>query len=146
MVQSLAPEYLPSVGVEHSSRQEQRAGRRKARALIADYHERRLLVLLEHVREGFARLDRGEIDAFELDELRRHVDGSGAIYSTSETRPGRSLRRSHLGQSADHPALKYDASAATPGGCVQRSQPGYTIGGGLYSRMSIAWASRSRST
>ena len=62
-------EYLPSVGVEHSSRQEERVGRQKARALIADYHEQQLLALLEHVRDGFTRLDRGEIDAFELDEL-----------------------------------------------------------------------------
>jgi hypothetical protein len=62
-------EYLPSVGVEHSSRQEERAGRQKARALIADYHEQQLLALLEHVRGGFTRLDCGEIDAFELDEL-----------------------------------------------------------------------------
>ncbi len=69
MVQSSAPEYLLSVGVEHSSRQEERTGRRKARALIADYHEQQLLALLEHVRGGFARLDRGELDAFELDEL-----------------------------------------------------------------------------
>ena len=69
MVQSSAPEYLPSVGVEHSSRQEERAGRQKARALIADYHEQQLLALLEHVRGGFTRLDCGEIDAFELDEL-----------------------------------------------------------------------------
>jgi hypothetical protein len=62
-------EYLPSVGVEHSSRQEERAGRQKARALIADYHEQQLLALLEHVRGGLTRLDCGEIDAFELDEL-----------------------------------------------------------------------------
>jgi hypothetical protein len=62
-------EYLPSVGVEHSSRQEERTRRHKARALIADYHEQQLLALLEHVRDGFTRLDRVEIDAFELDEL-----------------------------------------------------------------------------
>ena len=33
------------------------------------YHEEQLLALLEHVRDGFARLDAGEIDAFELDDL-----------------------------------------------------------------------------
>ena len=69
MVRSSAPEYLPSVGVEHSSRKEESARRQKARALIADYHEQQLLALLEHVRDGFTRLDRGEIDAFELDDL-----------------------------------------------------------------------------
>jgi hypothetical protein len=33
-------------------------------------------LLLEHVREGFARLDAGEIDAFELDELVRRYKRS----------------------------------------------------------------------
>jgi hypothetical protein len=36
---------------------------------VGEYHERELRALLEHVRGGFARLDAGEIDAFELDEL-----------------------------------------------------------------------------
>jgi hypothetical protein len=36
---------------------------------VGEYHERELTALLEHVREGFARLDAGELDAFELDEL-----------------------------------------------------------------------------
>jgi hypothetical protein len=53
----------------YASRQEERARRQKARPLIADYHEQQLLALLEHVRDGFTRLDRSEIDAFELDEL-----------------------------------------------------------------------------
>ena len=43
--------------------------RRAARDFIGRYHEEQLGVLLEHVREGFARLDAGEMDAFELDEL-----------------------------------------------------------------------------
>jgi len=33
------------------------------------YHEEQLLAQLEHVRDGFARLDAGEIDAFDLDDL-----------------------------------------------------------------------------
>ena len=49
--------------------QDEKAGRRAARAVIGEYHEQHLLLLLEHVREGFGRLDAGEIDAFELDEL-----------------------------------------------------------------------------
>jgi hypothetical protein len=47
----------------------QKARRRAARQTIAAYHEQELELLLEHVREGFARMDAGEIDAFELDEL-----------------------------------------------------------------------------
>ena len=47
----------------------EKAKRRAARELVGEYHERELLTLLERVREGFARLDAGEIDAFDLDEL-----------------------------------------------------------------------------
>jgi hypothetical protein len=32
------------------------------------YHGEQLRVLLEHVREGFDRLEAGEIDPFELDD------------------------------------------------------------------------------
>ena len=46
-----------------------RAERREARELIASYHQSQLRVLLEHVRDGFARLDAGDIDEFELDDL-----------------------------------------------------------------------------
>jgi hypothetical protein len=47
----------------------ERAQRRAARQTIGRYHEVQLRLLLERVREGFARLDAGEMDAFELDEL-----------------------------------------------------------------------------
>jgi len=58
-----------SVGGDPETVTGERARRRAARALIGAYHEEQLRGLLEHVREGFARLDGGEIDAFELDEL-----------------------------------------------------------------------------
>jgi hypothetical protein len=35
-------------------------------------------LLLEHVRAGFARLDAGEIDEFELDDLLHHYKRSAA--------------------------------------------------------------------
>jgi hypothetical protein len=54
----------------------ERAERRAARRTIGIYHEQQLLALLEHVREGFARLDAGEIDAFELDDLIHHYKRS----------------------------------------------------------------------
>jgi hypothetical protein len=47
----------------------ERARRRAARQTIGAYHEQELRRLLEHVREGFARLDAGEIDPFELDDV-----------------------------------------------------------------------------
>ena len=52
-----------------SARDPDRAERRAARDRIVRYHEEELQRLLGHVREGFARLDAGEIDAFDLDEL-----------------------------------------------------------------------------
>ena len=47
----------------------ERATRRAARQTIGAYHAQELRRLLEHVREGFARLDADEIDPFELDDL-----------------------------------------------------------------------------
>ena len=47
----------------------ERARRKAARELIGRYHEEQLRLLLDHVREGFEGLDRGELDPFELDEL-----------------------------------------------------------------------------
>jgi hypothetical protein len=47
----------------------ERARRRAARQVIGAYHEEQLGLLLERVRDGFARLDAGEIDVFDLDEL-----------------------------------------------------------------------------
>jgi hypothetical protein len=51
------------------TRAEDKQQRRAAIALVGAYHEARLAELLEHVRQGFARYDAGEIDAFELDDL-----------------------------------------------------------------------------
>ena len=47
----------------------EKAKRRAARELIAAYHREQLRALLERVRDGFAHLDRGEIDEFDLDDL-----------------------------------------------------------------------------
>jgi hypothetical protein len=47
----------------------ERARRRAARELIGRYHDEQLRLLLDRVREGFERLDRGAIDPFELDDL-----------------------------------------------------------------------------
>ncbi len=61
-----------STGRESETRSAERSRRRAARERIGAYHEQELRVLLQHVREGFARLDAGEIDAFELDDLIHH--------------------------------------------------------------------------
>lgn len=47
----------------------ERAQQRAARDRVGRYHQEQLGLLLEHVREGFARMDAGTIDAFELDAL-----------------------------------------------------------------------------
>lgn len=47
----------------------EKAKRREARVIVAAYHQEQLRALLEYVRDGFARLDVGEIDEFELDDL-----------------------------------------------------------------------------
>jgi hypothetical protein len=46
-----------------------RAERRMAVETIGRYHEEQLRLLLEHVRDALARMDAGELDAFEVDEL-----------------------------------------------------------------------------
>ena len=43
-----------------------------ARKVIGAYHEQQLRLLLDHVRDGFERMDRGEMDPFELDDLIHH--------------------------------------------------------------------------
>jgi hypothetical protein len=58
-----------SVGRDRETVTGERARRRAARELIGAYHDEQLRGLLERVRDGFGRLDRGEIDAFEMDEL-----------------------------------------------------------------------------
>jgi hypothetical protein len=47
----------------------ERARRRAAREMIGEYHDQQLRPLLDRVRDGFKRLDAGELDPFELDEL-----------------------------------------------------------------------------
>lgn len=55
-----------------TGRRAERARRRAARQIVGDYHEQQLRKLLERVRDGFTRLDGGEIDPFELDDLIHH--------------------------------------------------------------------------
>lgn len=55
-----------------------KADRRAARELIATYHQTQLRALLEHVRAGFAQLDAGEINEFNLDDLIHHYKRSAA--------------------------------------------------------------------
>jgi hypothetical protein len=60
---------------------EEKATRRAAHELIAAYHQEQLGALLERVRDGFAQLDRGEIDEFDLDDLiHRYKRAAGDLW------------------------------------------------------------------
>lgn len=48
------------------------AKREEARLTVGAYHQEQLRGLLERVREGFERLDAGDLDEFELDDLIHH--------------------------------------------------------------------------
>jgi hypothetical protein len=50
--------------------------RKAALEMIGRYHEEQLRSLLERVREGFQKLDDGEIDPFEFDDLIHHYKRS----------------------------------------------------------------------
>jgi hypothetical protein len=65
-----------SGGLISDDRAGERARRRAAREVIAAYHDEQLRTLLERVRDGFARLDAGEMDAFGLDDLIHHYKRS----------------------------------------------------------------------
>ena len=54
----------------------EKARRLAARQMIGEYHEQQLRLLLGHVRDGFAKMDAGEIDPFDLDELIHHYKRS----------------------------------------------------------------------
>jgi len=65
---------LATLGVVQRSRPDRRA----ARQLIAACHRNELRTLLGRVRAGFAQLDAGEIDEFEMDDVIHHYKRSAA--------------------------------------------------------------------
>lgn len=54
---------------ESTNRPATKAERRAARVAVGAYHEAELAKLIGRMREGLARYDAGEIDAFEFDEI-----------------------------------------------------------------------------
>ena len=68
----------------------EKAERRSARELVADYHKEELRRLLEHVRAGFVQLDAGEIDEFELDDvIHRYKRAAAKLWSFCGSGGGR---------------------------------------------------------
>jgi hypothetical protein len=59
----------------------EKAERRAAREAIAAYHKEQLRTLREREREGFAQLDSGERDEFDLDDLiHRYKSAAGDLW------------------------------------------------------------------
>jgi hypothetical protein len=80
-------------GVRIRDIENEKARRRAARQMIAEYHEEQLRLLLDHVRDGFARMDADEIDPFDLDELIHHYKRSAQkLWSFCGSRGGAWLR------------------------------------------------------
>jgi hypothetical protein len=75
---------------------DEKAERRTAMEMIAAYHQAQLRALLEHVRSGFAQLDAGDIDEFELDDLIFHYKRSAAkLWKFCDSSGSRSLQAAH---------------------------------------------------
>lgn len=71
----------------------EKAERRAARELVGGYHRTELRRLLDHVRDGFGRLDSGEIDEFELDDLiHRYKRAAANLWSFCGSSGGRWLQ------------------------------------------------------
>ena len=60
------------------NRSDEKAERSAAGELIHAYHRHELRALLERLRAGFAQLDAGVVDEFELDDLIHHYKRSAA--------------------------------------------------------------------
>lgn len=73
-----------------------KARRKAAMARTGEYHEQQLRLLLEHVREGFARMDADEVDPFELDELNHHYERASQKLWSFCCGTGSSLERAAL--------------------------------------------------
>jgi hypothetical protein len=78
-------------------RSAEKADRRAARELIATYHRSELRTLLERVRAGFAQLDAGEIDEFEMDDVIHHYKRSAAeLWKFCGSSGGQWQRAAHM--------------------------------------------------
>jgi len=82
--------------VEASNPQNDKAERQAAQRRVTEYHQTQLRGLLDHVREGFARLDAGELDEFELDDLIHHYKRSAAKLWTFCSSRGAAQNLSYL--------------------------------------------------
>lgn len=63
------PPTVEEVAADGGGAGDAKAARRAAAEFLTSYHQAELRALLDHVRRGFVRLDAGEIDEFDLDEL-----------------------------------------------------------------------------
>ena len=89
--------------------------RRAAQEPVSRYHEEQLGILLEHVRDGFQKLDAGEINRFELDDLIHHYKRSAQeLWSfCNSTGSGGERAARTLEWNREHDEEEADWSAAT---------------------------------
>lgn len=79
------------------SRSDEKAERRAAREVIGAYHQTELRALLEHVRIGFAQLDAGGIDEFDLDDLiHRYKRSAAALWNFCGSSGGQCLQAAKM--------------------------------------------------
>jgi hypothetical protein len=77
--------------------QSEKAQRRAAREVVGAYHQEELLRLLEHVRDGFVRLDAGDIDVFELDDIvHRYKRAAAKLWSFCGSSGGKWLQAANV--------------------------------------------------
>lgn len=81
----------------------EKAERQAARELVGRYHQAELRKLLDHVRDGFARLDTGEIDEFELDQLiHQYKKAATQLWSFCGTSGGQWLQAANALRHLEH--------------------------------------------
>lgn len=73
--------------------QAEQAAWEAARARVAAYHEQELSALIERLRAGLARLDAGEIDVFDFDDLVHRYKRSAQKLFSFCTGGGADIRR-----------------------------------------------------
>jgi len=85
----------------------EKAERQAARELVGRYHREELHKLLDHVRDGFTRLDAGDIDEFELDQLiHQYKKAATQLWSFCGTSGGQWLQAAK--------SLRYHEAAGEP--------------------------------
>ena len=100
--------YRPSVAEDSAGHVSEKAERQAARDLVERYHRAELLALLGHIRHGFAQLDAGQIDEFDLDGLiHRYKKAAAKLWAFCGTGGSQLLQAARVLQSAETTGQPY---------------------------------------